>query len=237
MSFVRAARSSLARIATATRPVASRVRDDRGDRDSEPVIDHGAIGRVLARRLVGRQGRIGVHVPPNPPRVLRAIEVHRRRRHTRAHLPHRRDVVQDPERPAVRADDEVIVLDDQIADRCSRLFRRRLCNSSPSSNDTYTASSVRKDTPARGPSADRVYNGASELGGDVVQSFRQRASGRCAGAGTANVFTAAYAAEVECDASISDTLERVSCGGRPYAHVAAQSRVTCMVRRRCHPSS
>ena len=55
----------------------------------------------------------------------------------RADLPQRRDVVEDPEAAAVRADDEVVVFDDQVADRgdaaCSAAAT---ASCSPSSNDT-----------------------------------------------------------------------------------------------------
>ena len=51
---------------------------------------------------------------------LRREQVRRRRLASGLQLPQRRDVVEDPERPAVRADHEVVVLDDEVADRGRR---------------------------------------------------------------------------------------------------------------------
>ena len=52
-------------------------------------------------------------------------------------LAQRRDVVEDPETAAVCRGDQVVVLDDEVADRRSRaMFSRSDCQFAPSSNDT-----------------------------------------------------------------------------------------------------
>jgi hypothetical protein len=57
---------------------------------------------------------------------LNRIDVASRRRRA-ADLPQRRDVVEDPDAAAVRADDEVVVLDDEVAHRDGAMFSRSDC--------------------------------------------------------------------------------------------------------------
>ena len=86
----------------------------------EAVINDRAIRRILPRRLLGRQRRIRIHVPADAVGGLRPEEMRRRRDYIRVELPQRRDVVENPERSAVRAHDDVVAVDDEVANRCRR---------------------------------------------------------------------------------------------------------------------
>ena len=79
----------------------------------EEVIDDGAVGRVCAHRLVGRERRIGIGIPAHPQCKLRLEEVTLCGRR----LAQRLNVVEDPEPAPVGRDREVVALDDQIANR------------------------------------------------------------------------------------------------------------------------
>src|SRR5271156_6446725 len=48
-------------------------------------------------------------------------------RHFRVELPQRRDVIQDPERTAVSSDNNVVMMNDEVADRrCRQIHSQRL---------------------------------------------------------------------------------------------------------------
>ena len=104
-------------------------RDAIGGR-AEPVVDDGAVERVLRVRDLRRERRVVVHVAPNARRHARREEMHRGRRDRRrgtAQLPQHGDVVDHPEPASVRGDEQVVVLDEQIAHRTvGQVVRERL---------------------------------------------------------------------------------------------------------------
>src|SRR5205085_1062396 len=83
------------------------------------VIDDGAVGRVLAGRFFLWQRGVGVLVPAYARSRLRGKQ--RCFAGTGpCHLPQGRDVVEDPERAAMRAHYNIIVLDYEVADGSGR---------------------------------------------------------------------------------------------------------------------
>src|SRR6266850_2520364 len=81
------------------------------------VIDHGPIRWVFTGGFVGRQRGVGVGVPANAPRGLRAKEHSRRLDCRLLQLPQWRDVVENQESAPVSRDAKIVILDDQIANR------------------------------------------------------------------------------------------------------------------------
>ena len=86
-------------------------------RRPQPVVDNRAGGRIRGRRFIRRQWRVGVHVPTHAHGGLWREQERRRIRQAGFNLPQRRHVVQYPKPASVRGGDQVVVLDDQIADR------------------------------------------------------------------------------------------------------------------------
>ena len=94
------------------RPVESRISSVTGDGGGEGVIDDGSVGRVLAHGLLRRDGGIGVDAAADAGGEAGFVEGG-----VGLDLAEDGDVIEDPEAAAVRADDEVVVVDDDIADR------------------------------------------------------------------------------------------------------------------------
>ena len=99
------------------------------------VVDGNAVGRIGSRGLFDRPRHVGARVPADAParggdeqRVL----VARRR----AHLPERRDVIQDPEPPACVAATRSSSLTMMSRTDETGMFCRNACQRMPSSNDT-----------------------------------------------------------------------------------------------------
>ena len=67
-----------------------------------------------------RERRVGVHIPADAISELRLEEKRFSGGYLIADLTERRDVIENPERPAVSSDDDVIVFDYQIANRARR---------------------------------------------------------------------------------------------------------------------
>ena len=97
------------------------------------IIEHRAIWRIFAGRFVRRQRRVSVQVCANAQRRLRfeqprvrvrcsrfAVRSNDVARRAAATLPERRDVVEDPEPATMRCNHEIIVLNNEIADRSRR---------------------------------------------------------------------------------------------------------------------
>src|ERR1019366_8550200 len=82
----------------------------------EDVVEDRAVRGVLTHGLLGRERRIGVAAPAYADCDLRRVKKRRAKRRLRVELPERRDVVEDPEAAAVRGDDEVVTVNDEIAD-------------------------------------------------------------------------------------------------------------------------
>ena len=66
----------------------------------------------------------------------RGEQMHRLGREGRGRLAQRLDRVEDPDRAPVRRDDEVVVVNGEIADHVVGRFNCSGCQSSPSSNET-----------------------------------------------------------------------------------------------------
>src|SRR5258708_8780950 len=81
------------------------------------VIDHCSIGWVFTCSFVGWNRRITIGVPADPQSRLRMKQHCRSFRDRRLKLSQRRDVVENPEPPAVRGDPKVVALNNQIANR------------------------------------------------------------------------------------------------------------------------
>src|SRR5467141_3079378 len=86
----------------------------------EVIIDDGAIGRIFAGGKFRRQWRIGVSVPTETNRFLRCEEMHTFFRDVGVQLPQRRDIIQNPERAAVRGDNKIVAMNREIAHRSVR---------------------------------------------------------------------------------------------------------------------
>ncbi len=91
-----------------------------GGRLFEIVIEDRAIGRILTAWLLLGQRRVGIEIPMHAMGRLRLIEDDVGRRHFRIDLAKRGDVIEDPERTAMGADDDVVIVNDEIADRGGR---------------------------------------------------------------------------------------------------------------------
>ena len=84
------------------------------------VIEYRAIRRILARRLFGREWRIGVVVPTHAVSGLGSKEMGIRAHYFGIDLPKRRDVIEYPERSPMRADDDVIPVNNQVSNGSCR---------------------------------------------------------------------------------------------------------------------
>ncbi len=82
----------------------------------EPVVDGGAFRGILAHRLLRRNRRIGVLRAADAPRLLRLEKHARGCGRAIADLTQVRDVVEDPEGAAMRADHDVVFVNHEIAD-------------------------------------------------------------------------------------------------------------------------
>ena len=69
------------------------------------VVDDGAVRRIFSPRDFGRQRRIRIAIPTKTNGFLRREEMHTFFRDVGVHLPQRRDVIENPERAAVRGND------------------------------------------------------------------------------------------------------------------------------------
>ena len=83
----------------------------------EKVVDHRAVRRILSGRLIRRQRRVRVHAPAN---AQSSLWLEKPVFLFRGLLAERSDVIQDPESAAVCADDEIVILDDEIANGSGR---------------------------------------------------------------------------------------------------------------------
>src|SRR5258706_13777693 len=75
------------------------------------------VGRILPGRSTGRQRRAGMAFPAEPNRLLRLVQSRGSFRDLRANLAQRRNVVENPERPAMCSDDEIVSVNGEIAHR------------------------------------------------------------------------------------------------------------------------
>src|SRR5690242_3017849 len=96
-------------------PVEDLERDRSRGGPRQVVIEYRAVGRILADRLVDREGRIGVLVPAHADGTGGPVEIGVGRRRRLVGLAQRREVVEDPEAAAVRADDQIAVVYDEVA--------------------------------------------------------------------------------------------------------------------------
>ncbi len=103
-------------------PLAGTIKDLEDDRPrSRPrqvVVDDRAVGGILRARLIGRKRRVGVCIPAHPHRARGPEEIRPVGRGGRGggrHLAQRSDVVEDPEAAPVRADDQVAVMQGEVA--------------------------------------------------------------------------------------------------------------------------
>src|SRR5260370_13991602 len=85
-------------------------RDGFGGRTSWVVIENSAVWRILSGRNIRRQRSVRVAVPAKTNRLLRFVQSNRSIRQVRAQLAQRRNVVQNPKRAPVRADDPIIAM-------------------------------------------------------------------------------------------------------------------------------
>src|SRR5260370_23583780 len=79
------------------------------------VIEDGTVGWILSRRNIRRERSIRVAVPAKTNRFLRLVQRDRSLRDFRPHLAQRSYVVENPERAAVRADDEIVAMNWEVA--------------------------------------------------------------------------------------------------------------------------
>ena len=91
-----------------------------GRRRAQEIVDRDAVGRVLAGGLVGGKGRVGVRIPADPERALRAEEVRLLAEQAVVDLAKRLQVVEDEEAPPMGGEREVVVLDDEVSHRGRR---------------------------------------------------------------------------------------------------------------------
>ena len=82
---------------------------------AQPIIDHRAIGRILADRRLGRQRRVLVVVEPHPHRARRREQRHRLAKRVGPKLAQQRQVAEHPDRAALRRDHQIVALDQQVA--------------------------------------------------------------------------------------------------------------------------
>ena len=136
----------------------------------QPVVDHRAVGRVLAHRMRIGAAAEEAAAPVHPVGLARLEQVRGFTRHGPRQLPQGRDVVQDPERAAVRRRDQVALLERQIVHRhdgeieTQRLPARAVV-------ERYPDAPFRSDEQQTG--SHRVLtDGAHELGrGDAVDDL------------------------------------------------------------------
>src|SRR4051812_46562187 len=105
--------------AVATDEVAGGVKDLEADlnaRLSQVVIEDGAGWRILAHRRFGRPGSVVLLVAAKAIGGWRTEKGRGLLRDLGRHLAERFEVVKNPERTAVRGDDEVVVVDHEIVD-------------------------------------------------------------------------------------------------------------------------
>ena len=100
--------------------LAARVENFKSDRSRsgavrQIVIDDYAIGRIGASGFVGRKRRVGVGVALDAEGGGWSEEMSRGCAGESRHFAQRGDVIQNPERAAVRGDDEVVVVNPEIA--------------------------------------------------------------------------------------------------------------------------
>ena len=91
-----------------------------GRRGLQVVIDRRAARRIVGVRLVGLRRRPVVGLRRQQHRSRRPEENRVGRRGVGGRVPQHADVVQDPEAAAVRRDDQIVVLDRQVAHRRRR---------------------------------------------------------------------------------------------------------------------
>ena len=197
------------------------------------ILDDGAGRRIGGGRLIGRHRRVG------PGAAMHAVggrrrEQHRIARRRRAKLAQARDVVEHPERAAVRRDDQIVVVDSQVAHRGMRQIElQRLPVLAVVVGDPHGfLGGGEKQPPAAGVLAHGVHG--SIRPGDpprsIASSCRRRGCGRDTGADrrsrrrlTDDIGVSAS----KCEASICVTLlQGVSPGGVTSAQCAPPSRVT-----------
>ncbi len=94
--------------------------DRTGSRRVQIEIDHGAVRRILACRFLRRQRGVSVVVAADAVSYLGGEEKGIGLRDLRDQVPERRDIVENPEGPAVCGHDEVVVMDNQIANGSGR---------------------------------------------------------------------------------------------------------------------
>ena len=112
-------RLGLIRAGIAPHEMILRIKDFKLDRRfccaCQVVIDDGAIGRIFPCRNFRRQGRVRISIPAEPNCFLRCEEMHTFLGNVSVHLPNRRDVIKNPERPSVRGDDQIVAMNREIA--------------------------------------------------------------------------------------------------------------------------
>src|SRR6202790_810897 len=101
-----------------------RIEDFEGERFAgrgrEVVIKNRSVRRVLARGNFGRKRRVRIAVPTETNSLLRREERCGRFSDGGVELAKRRNVVENPERTPVRADDEIVAVDREVAHRRMR---------------------------------------------------------------------------------------------------------------------
>ena len=91
-----------------------------GRRRLQVVVDDRAVRRTLSRGRIRRQRGVAVAVPMNAQRGLGRKQKRPLSQHSLIQLAQRRDVVQNPETAPVRRHRKIVVLDQQVANRCRR---------------------------------------------------------------------------------------------------------------------
>ena len=146
-------------------------------RAREIVVEHGAVGRIGRGRLVDRKGRVRIFVPAHPHGSRRAIQIRARGRAggRLGQLAERGDVVQDPERPAVRGHHEIAVVHHQVAHGGDgQVEPQRLPTIAVVRRDVHPALGAGVQEPAaRGILPHGVHH---LVGGDARDDFRPRDS-------------------------------------------------------------
>src|SRR5260370_29643834 len=122
-----------------------------------------AVWRILSGRNLRRQRSVGVAVPAKTNRLLRFVQSNRSIRQVRAQLAQRSNVVQNPKRAPVRADDQIIAMNGEVAHGgVGQVELQRLPVIAVIEGNKYRALRTRKKQPfALGILAHRVAGSAS----------------------------------------------------------------------------